>query len=969
MNSSGQITRKELAAYFSSPVAFIFLGTFLFVNLFIFFWVEKFFSRNIADVRPLFEWMPILMIFLVASLTMRMWSEEKRSGTIEFLLTLPISTCRLIYGKFSACMVLVFIALLLTLPIPVTVSLLGDLDWGPVLGAYLATIFLAAAYVSIGLYVSSKSDNQIVSLIITVLIGAIFYLLGSGALTPLLGNAEGEFFRLLGTGSRFESITRGVIDFRDIFYYLSIICIFFSLNLLELEKLRWSREANKGHHKVWLGFTTLFIINFIAANFWLHRIHALRLDITQGQIYSISDATVSYLDQLQEPLLIRGYFSEKTHPLLAPLVPRIRDLIREYEIAGGDKVRSEFVDPRESSELEEEANRKYGIKPIPFQISDKYQASLINSYFDIVVQYGDKHEVLNFRDLIEVKVGSETDIDVQLRNPEYDITRTIKKVLYGFQSVDHLFASMQQPIQFKGYISDDQKLPENLVSFRKELNGVLEELKQSAGNKLEVEIIDPQAGDGSIAQEIAENYGFRPMMANLFSPDTFYFYMVLSNNKEVIQVPVPQDLTKEGLQRSMEAGLKRFSSGFLKTVGLYTPPQPAQNPYMQRMGMANPGKQFQLLNNKLKENYTITPEDLKDGMVADDVDLMLVAAPDNLDDKQLFGLDQFLMKGGTVVLSTSPFTVKRTQNSLSATPHNSGLKEWLKHHGIIIKESMVLDPQNEQYPIPVQRNLGGFQVQEIKLVPYPFFIDVRASGMNQENSITGGIPQVTLNWASPLLYEADEKSEKKFTSLLKSSDQSWLSDKPMIIPNFEANASYGFKPGENRAQYVLAGIVEGSFESYFAGKDSPLLKKEEDKANEEQKESTPEAEKKAEEKPVISGIIDKSASSARIVVFASNEFISDDTLRISAASGTSRFLNSLQLVENTLDWSIEDRGLLSIRSRGHFTRTLEPLSKDGQMFWEYANYILALLGLLLVYIVYRIKKAKSRNYAQAILAS
>src|SRR5690606_18549553 len=148
MNSSIlQIARKELATYFSSPVAYIFLGTFLFVNLFIFFWVETFFARNIADVRPLFEWMPILLIFLVASLTMRMWSEERRMGTLEFLFTLPVNTLHLVLGKFTACLALVACALLLTIPIPVTVSFLGILDWGPVIGGYVATFFLAAAYI------------------------------------------------------------------------------------------------------------------------------------------------------------------------------------------------------------------------------------------------------------------------------------------------------------------------------------------------------------------------------------------------------------------------------------------------------------------------------------------------------------------------------------------------------------------------------------------------------------------------------------------------------------------------------------------------------------------------------------------------------------------------------------------------------------------------------------------------------
>src|SRR5947199_4609729 len=115
------ITRKELDSYFGSPMAMIFLGAFLAITLFTFFWVETFFARGIADVRPLFSWMPLLLIFLVAALTMRQWSEEQRSGTLEMLLTLPVRGWQLVVGKFLAVMALVTLALVLTLPLPISV--------------------------------------------------------------------------------------------------------------------------------------------------------------------------------------------------------------------------------------------------------------------------------------------------------------------------------------------------------------------------------------------------------------------------------------------------------------------------------------------------------------------------------------------------------------------------------------------------------------------------------------------------------------------------------------------------------------------------------------------------------------------------------------------------------------------------------------------------------------------------------
>ena len=112
----------------------------------------------------------------------------------------------------------------------------------------------------------------------------------------------------------------------------------------------------------------------------------MRWDLTEGNQYSISQATKSYLSQLREPLLIRGYFSEKTHPLLGPLVPQLQDLLREYELSADGSIRLELIDPAENPELEDEANTKYGILPVPFQVSDRYQASLVNSYFDVLLQ-------------------------------------------------------------------------------------------------------------------------------------------------------------------------------------------------------------------------------------------------------------------------------------------------------------------------------------------------------------------------------------------------------------------------------------------------------------------------------------------------------------------------------------------------------------------------------------------------------
>jgi ABC-2 type transport system permease protein len=967
MHEVMRVARKELWGFFASPVAYIFLGAFLAIDLFVFFWVETFFARNIADARPLFDWMPILLIFLVAALTMRLWSEERRAGTLETLMTLPVSPLRLVLGKFLAALGLVAVALALTLPLPITVSILGPMDWGPVVCAYLATLLLAASYIAIGLFVSARTDNPIVSLIGTALLCGVFYLLGSSTLTGLFGHQGADFLELLGSGSRFESITRGVIDVRDLYFYLSIVGVFIALNVYMLERLRWAGDTSKAQlHRRWGLLTALFAVNFLAGNLWLQQIGWARADITQGHIYSISDATRNYLAQLQEPLLIRGYFSAHTHPLLAPLVPQLRDLLKEYEIAGHGKVRVEFVDPLENPDLEREAAEKYGIRPVAFQTASKYQAGVVNSYFDILVKYGDEYEKLGFRDLIEVKARDETNLEVRLRNPEYDITRAIKKVLYGYQGGGDVFQNLTKPVVFHGFVSDPSKLPAPLPELRKDLDAVLQQLSQQSKGKLTYDIKDPDADGGALAHEIQERYGFQPLVLGLLDQRAFYFYMVLEQGDHVVPLPLPEETTKAGLKRAIEAGIKRFAPGYLKTIALYTPDQ-------GRAGMMMPGAAgYKQLTDSLRESALVRDTDLKSGSVPDDADLLLMVGPENLDKKQVFAMDQFLMQGGTLMLAASPYHVDLGGQAISAHKQPTGLEDWLTGEGITLDPTLVLDPQNTPFPIPVQRRLGGYVVEEIQTLAYPYFPDIRSDGMDQTTGITSSLGQLTLNWASPLTIDKDKDKNRKITELLKSSAGAWTNPSEDIQPDYDAHGNLGFPPGTDTGRKILAAAVEGRFKSFFAGKPSPLIA--EHKEKEDQKDKGADQAKKAaaaEKKdahPVISGVVESSPPSARLILIGSASFLTDAAISLATEATRTLYKKPIELVQNAIDWSLEDRGLLALRGRGQYSRLLKPLDRSEQMFWEYLNYALALAGLGLVYWLHRRSRLRRQQHYEKVMS-
>ena len=941
---SKAIARKELEAYFGSPMALIFVGAFLVATLFAFFWGETFFARNIADVRPLFRWMPILMIFLVAALTMRQWSEEQRSGTLEILLTLPVRRVNLVLGKFVAVVALTGLALALTLFLPITVSMLGDLDWGPVLGGYLAALLMASAYAAIGLFISSRTDNQIVSLIVTALVCGAFYLVGAQGITDFVGDAVAEILRAIGTGSRFESIERGVIDLRDLAYYVSLTAFFLVLNIVSLDTKRWSQGARTvAYRRNAILSVVLVGANVLALNVWLFPGRGLRADLTAHKEYSLSETTRDLIGNLQEPLLVRGYFSEKTHPLLAPLVPTIRDMMREYEIASRGKIKAEVVDPREDEDLEIEANQVYGIRPMPFRIAGRYEDTIINSYFDLLIRYGDQSVVLSFQDLIEIVPLASGQIDVRLRNLEYDLTRSIKKVVYGFQSLDAIFASIEGQIQLAVYVTPDT-LPEPLSEVPQRIEAVAQEIQGESGGKFDYAFVDPDAPDSPVTrQELFDTYGLRPIAVSLFSPDSYYLQMVLQIGEETRLIYPSGAMSQADIRTEIESALRRSAPGFLKTVGLWHPSEePVPSPYG---GTSPPISTWQLVQEQLRQNYTVKRVDLTTGSVPGDVDVLVVIAPQGMSDKERFAIDQYLMRGGAVVVAAGNYMLSPQQfgGSLTIEALEGTLQEMLDSYGIEVKQAMVMDPRNEPFPVQVQRNVGGINVIELQQVSYPFFVDVRQDGMAAESPIVANLPAITLQWASPIEIDEGKTQDRQVVTLLQSSAESWMTTSTNAQPDPNIYPEYGFPiEGEQKAR-PLAVSIRGSFESYFRDRPSPFEEGAETQSTEEESD--------AGQQPVL-GTIEVSPASARLVVIGCAEFLDDTVLGISQGLSQDRFLNNLQFLQNAVDWSVEDEDLLAIRSRGTYVRLLKPMDEKEQSFWEGLNYAVALIGVIAIGVVW-----------------
>jgi ABC-2 type transport system permease protein len=204
--------------------------------------MRTFFLSNQADMRGFFQMIPWIFLFLIPAVSMRMWAEERKLGTVELLLSWPIKDWQVVLGKFLAALIFIAIAVAGTFVIPIILGILGEPDWGVIIGGYIGTLLLAAAFLAVGLWISSVTENQIVAFIISLTV--IFLLLLIGVSDFLFFIPESlhfvrPFLKNLSLLPHFNSISRGVIDTRDLIYYLTLIGFFLYLNVKNVELRNW----------------------------------------------------------------------------------------------------------------------------------------------------------------------------------------------------------------------------------------------------------------------------------------------------------------------------------------------------------------------------------------------------------------------------------------------------------------------------------------------------------------------------------------------------------------------------------------------------------------------------------------------------------------------------------------------------------------------------------------------------------
>jgi ABC-2 type transport system permease protein len=239
MNSIKAVYRRELRSYFATPVAYVFIVIFLMLMGAFTFYLGGFYERGQADLRPFFDFHPWLYLFLIPALAMRLWAEERKTGTIELLMTLPVSPFEAVVGKFLAAWAFAGIALALTFPIWITVNYLGDPDNGAIFAAYVGSFLMAGAFLAIGSCLSALTQNQVIAFVITVVVCFGFLLAGFPMVLDAFSGWAPQFLvdgiASLSFLTHFSDISRGVIELRDLVYFALVIGTFLFANMIVLQ--------------------------------------------------------------------------------------------------------------------------------------------------------------------------------------------------------------------------------------------------------------------------------------------------------------------------------------------------------------------------------------------------------------------------------------------------------------------------------------------------------------------------------------------------------------------------------------------------------------------------------------------------------------------------------------------------------------------------------------------------------------
>ncbi|MBO4586334.1 MAG: gliding motility-associated ABC transporter substrate-binding protein GldG [Bacteroidales bacterium] len=433
--------KKELTSFFSSLTGYLTIAVFLILTG-LMLWVLKsdfnILDYGYAGMEGLFLVGPFLYLFLIPAITMRTFAEERRGGTLEMLMTRPLSDGTLVWAKFLAAWTLVFISLLPTLVCYFSVYSLGypvgNIDTGSVVGSYIGLLLLGGAFVAIGLFCSSLTANQIVSFIAAAVLSAIAYL-GFESLYHMEIFGSGDLFvKSLGMMDHYESISRGVIDTRDVLYFASVVALFLMATRLVLQSRMWNgwkkRKNLKRSHWLEMGVTVLIVVSVSVIDHYLFA----RLDLTSEKRYTLSDSTKELLKEVDEPLLYRVYLEGEMPADFKRLQNETKEMLNQFR-AYNRNISYELVNPNDFSDDQErrvfyQKLSEKGIQPAQVQMKGENGVTSMLLLPAADVFYKGRETTVQLLQNQQY-VSQEALLNNSIQNLEYVLTSSIRSLSHG----------------------------------------------------------------------------------------------------------------------------------------------------------------------------------------------------------------------------------------------------------------------------------------------------------------------------------------------------------------------------------------------------------------------------------------------------------------------------------------------------------------------------------------------------------
>ena len=390
MRSFVGLLRKDLKAYFDQPTGYILLVIFVGIVSYLYFRMAL--VNEEASMRPMFTTLPWVLAIFVPAATMRLIAEEQRDGTLEILFTQPIRASAVLLAKFLAGFIFVSIAVLLTAVIPLALMTAGNVDSGAVIGQYVGTLLLTAAFVATGLFASALTQNQIVSFMVALTLAIGLSLMGMPLVTVALPQAAAVIVQDLSPLTHYRVAIRGVIDLRDVIYFLAVVSAFMSGTYLLLRGKSISHRSNL-YLQLRLGVAALVVLSLLVG--WFGSSIQGRWDLTENKLFTLSPATKKLLSELDDIVTIR-YFASKEPPAEVALVARdLNDFLDDVEQASNGNVKVVRKHPDQDVAIADEADRNF-VPPVQLNIQSEGEFKVQLAWLGFGMTYANRREAVPY---------------------------------------------------------------------------------------------------------------------------------------------------------------------------------------------------------------------------------------------------------------------------------------------------------------------------------------------------------------------------------------------------------------------------------------------------------------------------------------------------------------------------------------------------------------------------------------------